>query len=211
VRARAESGVALDHRLAGTEVVDAQHSYGPAPQFARKPSAVLRLDDVVGVVEVDRSHEIAAVLDEEWPHFGEIGWKALVGNCRIVNADLAEVRIDRGIQHQAIVQDELGVEPAIALQMLVFKVRIDGIDGVQLAQAARDGVRLKLHVLPAPHVAETLDFHILREASGDVVIAARPEVALVGVRHVALEDDAPGAHLTGLALGKVEAGEGNAH
>ncbi len=136
----------------------------------------MRLHDVVGVVQVDGRHEVAAVLDEERPHLGEIGRKALVGNRGVVDAHLAEVGIDGGVEHQAVVQDEFGIQAGVALQVLVFEVGVKGINAVQVAQIARQHIRLELQVLAVLDIAKALDLHVLGQPAGDGVVAPRPEV-----------------------------------
>ena len=116
------------NRLSRASIIHAQDAHRPWTKFPCKAGAELRLNDIVGVVQADRRLEVAAVFDEERTHFGEVGRKALVGDRRIIDADLAEIGVDRGIENQAVVQNELRVQPAVALQMLVLKIRIDGVD-----------------------------------------------------------------------------------
>ncbi len=199
------------HHLARTAVVHAENSHRPVAQFAGEARAILRLHHVGRVVEVDGRHEIAAVLDKERPHFGEIGRKALVGDGGVVDAHLAEVGIDGGIEHQAVVEDELRIQAAVALQMPVVEVRVNGIDAIEVAQIAGQDIRLELQILPVFDVAKALDLHVLGQPAGDVVVTAGPEDGFAGARDVAAEDDAPSAHLSGVGLGEIEAGKRNPH
>jgi len=77
-----------------------------------------------------RGLEVAAVFNKERPHLREVGRKALVGDSRVVDAHLAEVRVDGGVEDQAVVQDKLCIQAGITLKMLTLKVGIGGVDSV---------------------------------------------------------------------------------
>jgi hypothetical protein len=210
-RAGVGLGIAGRNGLAGPAVIDAKQAQCPGTGLAGEASAKLRARDVVGVIEIDRRLKIAAVLNEERAHFRKVRRKTLVGRSRIVHADLAEVRVERGVEHQAVVQNEFCVEPRIALQVLVFKVRIDRIDAVELAQIAGERVRLQLHVLAVANVLKAFDDALLRELAGNVVAVAGPKVGLAVAGDVALQNDAPAAKLIGTGLGEVKTHKRNAH
>src|ERR1700733_3560326 len=121
MRAGIEFRIAGGPRLSRASVIHAEKAQCPGTELAGEPGAVLRFDDVVGVVEADRGLEVAAVFEKERPYLGEVRRKALVGNGRIVDADLTEIGVDGGIEDQAVVQDELCVEPTVALEMLALE------------------------------------------------------------------------------------------
>ena len=116
MRARSVLRIPGRNILTGTAIVHAQNAERPWAELARKPRAILRQHDVVGVVQVDRSHEIAAVLDKERPDLRKVGRKALVWRSRIVDAHLAEIWVDRDIQDEAVAQNKLRVQSGIGLQ-----------------------------------------------------------------------------------------------
>ncbi len=102
--------IALRHSLSRASVIHSKQAHRPGSKFAGKTRSELRLNNVVGVIQAHRRHEIAAVFDEEGPNLSKVGRKALIWRSRIVHAHLAEIRIDGGIEHQAVVQDELCVQ-----------------------------------------------------------------------------------------------------
>ena len=197
--------------LSRASVIHAQDAHRPGAKLAGEPSAVLGLHDVVGVVQADGGLEVAAVFNEKRPYLREVGRKALIRDGRIVDADLAEIGVDGGIEHQAVVQDELCIEPAIPLEMLVFEVRVGGVDGVYLPQVATQYIRFKLKVLAMLDIAETFGCHVLGQAAGDRMPVLWPEGLFVGVGNIPLQDNAPGPRLAWISLLEIKAGEGDAH
>src|ERR1700733_9486475 len=97
-----EFRIAGRNSLSRAPVVHAEDAQRPWTQLPGKASAVLRLNNIVGVVQADRGLEVAAVFDKERPHLRKVGRKALVWDRGIVNADLAEVGVDRGVEDQAV-------------------------------------------------------------------------------------------------------------
>jgi hypothetical protein len=74
--------------------------------------------------------EVAAVFDKERPHLREVGRRALIWDSGIVDAHLARVGVNGGVEDQAVVQDELGIEAGIALEMFALELGIVGVNGV---------------------------------------------------------------------------------
>ena len=85
-----------------------------------------------------------SVLDEEGANLGEVGGETLVGNGGVVDTNLGKIGIDGGVEDQGVMEDELGVQAGVTLEVLVFEVGIDGIDGVELAEIAGKSVGLEL-------------------------------------------------------------------
>ncbi len=108
-------------------------------------------------------------------------------------------------------QDELRVQPGVALEMLVLNVRVVRIDGVQLPQVAAEHVGFELKVLAVLDIAETVGGNVLGQTAGDAMPVLRPESRLVGMGNIALQDDSPRPGLAGSAFGEIQAGEGNAY
>src|SRR4051794_36515389 len=111
MRARVRFRIGRRNGLARAPVVDAEDTQRPRAELSGKASAILRLNNIVGVVEADRGLEVAAVFNKERPYLREVGRKALVWNSRVVDPNLAEIRIDGGVEDQAVVQDELCIQP----------------------------------------------------------------------------------------------------
>src|SRR6266853_4736173 len=122
MRPRIEFRIAGRNGLSRTSVIDPEKAQRPWAELPGKASAILRLNNIVGVVEADRGLEVAAVFNKERPHLREVGRKALVGDSRVVDAHLAEVRVDGGVEDQAVVQDELCIQAGITLKVLTLKV-----------------------------------------------------------------------------------------
>src|SRR5580704_10489645 len=127
--ARIGFGIAGGNSLSWASVIHTQNTECPWAKLPGKAGAILRLNNIVGVVQADRGLEIAAVFNKERPHLSEVGRKALVWDRGIVNAHLAEVGVDGGVEDQAVVQDELCIEAGIALEMFVLKIWIVGVNG----------------------------------------------------------------------------------
>src|SRR6202453_4683021 len=94
--------------------------------------------------------------------------------------------------------------------MLVLKIRIVGIDGVQLPQVTSERIRFELKVLAVLDIAEAVRGDVLRQQTCDAMPVLRPISRLVGMRNVALQDNSPGPDFTRTGLGKIQAGERNA-
>src|SRR5437868_1237173 len=103
--------------------------------------------NTTGEHQVDWGCEVIAVLQEEGTFLGKEHFEALIDrDLRLVGLDLAEVRINGSIQHEAVVQDELGVEADIRFQPAPFKKRVIGIALVDIAKPSQKGVRNELHI-----------------------------------------------------------------
>src|SRR5512142_1015576 len=85
--------------------------------------------------------EVIAVFQEKGTFLGEEHFEALIyRDLRLVGLDLAEVRINGSIQHEAVVQDELGVEADIRFQPAALKERAIGIALVDISKPSQEGV-----------------------------------------------------------------------
>src|SRR5205085_11151879 len=102
--------------------------------------------------QVDGSIEVIAVLQKKRPLLWKENLKALVdGDLRLIRLDLAEVWIHRGIQHEAIVQNEFRIQPDFRLQLSAFKERIRRIALVDVPEAAQQTVWNQLDIAHARH------------------------------------------------------------
>src|SRR6476660_4443576 len=99
------------------------------------------MTDVAGEHQIDRTGEVVAVLQKKWTLFGEENCEALIdGDLRLVGLDLAEVRIDCGVEHEAVVQDELGIKPCFGLQSAALKKRIVRVALIDIAESAQQSI-----------------------------------------------------------------------
>ena len=84
----------------------------PAAEFAGEPRAEFRVHDAPRKEELLRRLEEAGVLQKEGPLLRELDFEALIdGHLRIVRFHLAEIRIQRDVERQRIVQHRLHVHP----------------------------------------------------------------------------------------------------
>ena len=81
--------------------------------------------------------EEVGILLEERALLRKENFKALVHrNLGIVGFDLAEIRINGGVQHQAVFDHHFGIEPRFGLYVLAGKAVSGGIAFVQRAKRA---------------------------------------------------------------------------
>ena len=100
--------IARDHALARRAVIGQEGADGPWSYLAGQLDAVQRIDDAPRKHQIERRLKIAGVLLEERAFFRKENLEALVDrDLGIVRLNLAEVRIDGGVEHQAIFDDDL--------------------------------------------------------------------------------------------------------
>src|SRR5712691_4213642 len=101
---------------------------------------------------------------EERPLFREKNLKPLVHrDLGIVRFNLPKVRIDGGIQHQAVFDHDLGVESGFGFHMLAGKTVSGRIPFIQGTKGAHGAVGNELHVSPGRDSFKTLEGTFLRE------------------------------------------------
>src|SRR6267143_1428505 len=165
--------------------------------------------DAAGEDEIDRRGEVVAVLQKERPLFGEENLEPLVGrDLRLVGFHLAEVRINRRIAHEAVVQDDFRVETNVGLELAALVERMIRVALINVAEAAEDSVGNDLDVASWRDERETGRGGGLVEASLDAVGDARPKQVLVGARDAAVQNNAP---LLLAGVGKPQALKRNRH
>ncbi len=85
--------------------------------------------------KIDGSCEVVAVLQKEGPLLGKEDFEPLIDcDLGLIRFDLAEVGIDSAVEHEAVVQDELGVETDVGFFSSLL----------ELAKAATPGQRLPI-------------------------------------------------------------------
>src|SRR5689334_2273142 len=118
----AEQWISREYRLPRCTVVGQKCSNGPRPYFACEPRAVKRVHHASRENQVERSLEVIRIFLEEGPLLRKEHLKALVHrDLRIVRLNLAKIRIDGGIKHQAVFDDNLGVEAGFGLHVFPGK------------------------------------------------------------------------------------------
>src|ERR1700688_2600353 len=103
--------------------------------------------DIARKDHIDRTGEVVAVFEKErallWKEDGE----SLVDrDLRLVGLDLAKVRIDGGVEHEAVVNDELGVETNLGLKGTALEKGIARITLVNVTKTAEQAVRDQLNI-----------------------------------------------------------------
>src|SRR5262249_545144 len=133
--------------LARSTVVAAQHAHGPRTCLPGKPQSKLGMGYIARKDKVDRAGEVIAVLQKEWTLFRKEHREALIdGDLRLVGFNLAEVRIDGRIEHETVVQDELGVQADLGLHGLAVEKRMVRVAVIDVAKAAQQSVGNELNV-----------------------------------------------------------------
>src|SRR5882724_8759493 len=104
-------------------VIDRQRPEGPFAKLSRHTAAELRVGDLPGKEQIDGRHEKTGIFNEERTLFRKENGKALIhGHLRVVGFHLAEIRIQRHVKRQRILQDKLRVQ-AGAMFKVVLKER----------------------------------------------------------------------------------------
>ena len=101
-------------------VVDHQRSDTPWSLLAREAQTRVRIRYAPGEYQRALGVEVIRVLDEERTPLVEAHLETLVHrHLGFVRLHLAEVRVQGGIQHQAVLKHELGVQPDVLLGVFV--------------------------------------------------------------------------------------------
>src|SRR5207302_11274169 len=104
--------------------------------------AEFRIGDATSEEKINRRAEVVGVLNKKRALFREKHLKALVDrDLRVVGFHLAEVGIAGNIQHQAVMEDELGVETKPAAGGAAFKMGVGEIRSVESAERIEQSVR----------------------------------------------------------------------
>src|SRR3954462_6417672 len=131
--------------------------------------------DAPGEYRIDRAGEVIAVLQEKRALLGEEDFETLIdGDLRLVRFDLAEVRIDGGIEDEAVMQNEFCVQSDLGLQPSVFKEGIGRIALVDVPEPAQQAVRNNLDV-PGAGKVQAGGAGGLVEAALNAIGNSRPE------------------------------------
>src|SRR6266446_5134192 len=147
--------------MARLPVVDDQGSQGPFPQLPGHATAELRVSNLAGEEEINRRGEESRVLDEERTLLREKNRKALIDcHLRVVGFHLAEVRIQRDVKRERILDYEFRVQPSAVFKLVEESRRRGRARRVGLVQemiAGEKAVRNELNVAPRRHVSNSAD------------------------------------------------------
>jgi len=192
LRPFAELRIIRVRHLAGRLIVGPQGAHRPGARLAREADAELGIDDPPGEHQVDRGAEVVGVFEEERPLFREIHLEAAVdGDLGAVRFHLAEVGIDGHVEHEAVLEDHLGVHAAVEFGQVAHPVR--AVDAVRFdaPPGPEDAVGDELQVPARRDAPQAGGPRLLvqpaREPAGD----ARPERVFGGARDRPVQDDAP--------------------
>src|SRR6266852_4322035 len=147
--------------IARLPVVNDQGSQGPFAQLPGHATAELRVGNLAREEKIDRRGEKSRVLDEEWTLLREKNRKALIDcHLRVVGFHLAEVRIQRDVKRERILDHEFRVEPRAVFKLIEESGRRGRTWRVGLVQemiAGKKAVRNELNVAPRRHVFNSID------------------------------------------------------
>ena len=111
--------ITLNHSLAGRLIVCDQCANRPFINFSGQAHAIERIHNPPGKYQVERRREIAGIFLEEGPLLRKENLKPLVDrDLWIIRFHLPEVRIYRAVQHQAVFQDNLGIQACFRFKVL---------------------------------------------------------------------------------------------
>src|SRR5438445_6421406 len=142
--------------------------------------------------QIHGKSEVVAVLEKERALFRKEDFETLVhSDLRLVRFDLAEVGVDGGIEHKTAVEDELGIDAGLSLEIAVLEERIVGVTLINIAKSTKQSIRNELDIAAGRDLLDTSRRCGLVEASLDPIRNARPENVLVSARDTAVQNDAP--------------------
>ena len=112
--ALARQGIVPRHLLSGSGIVRHQHAQRPWTILAGQTHAQSRVLNAPGEDQVDGSHEVVRIFQEERTLLGKENLKALIHrDLRLIGLDLTEIRVDGRIQNELIFQDGLCVQAGL--------------------------------------------------------------------------------------------------
>ena len=177
--------------LPGRLVVHEHRSDAPVPQPSGKPGARFGIDDAAREHELGFRAEVVGVLYEKRPQLRKPHLEALVdGDLRLVGLNLAEVRVERDVQHHAVLKDEFRVQPDIVFRV-VSERRAGARIRVQHIEVPGKEERNNLNIAPGRDVPDADQGSGLIESTLDGNGVLGPIGLLATARNLALEHDAP--------------------
>src|SRR5207237_3278145 len=120
----------------------------------------------------------------------EVDLEALIGDeLRLVGLDLTEVRMDGGINHERVVDDEFRIETRAAVERRLPICRTTGREVIDIAERSGECVRRQLNVSTRCGIGEAGERRLVCQAARLFVGGERPECSLAFTVDRALEDD----------------------
>src|SRR5690348_919109 len=173
--------------IVGEESPDGIMSY-----LAGEPDAIQGIGDVAGEKQVEGRLKKVCVLKKKGPLLREEDREPLIHrHLRLVGFHLAEVGIDGRVQHQAVFQHRLAVEPCLRIEAARDEPWIIGVARIQGAVRAFKGVRNKLHIVSPGYRVQAFQRGLLAQASLNASGNARPRVRAIVARDPANEKNSP--------------------
>src|SRR6185369_7538371 len=159
-------------------VVDGENAKRIIANLPCQARSKLRIFNAPSKEKIDGGFKEIRILQEERPLFWEKNFIPLVdSNLWLVRLYLAEIRINSNVQHQVVVQNELGVKSPTKFRRPAIKLwcRIVRVQG---AKRTKRSVGIELHVAPGRNLLEPLGdgsmgqspFHPTRDAWPEVVL-----------------------------------------
>ncbi len=201
--ALASQRIVVGHDQARGAVIGHERADRKAAESPGQASPELRIGNATGEEQIDGGGEVAGVLQEKRPLFREEDLEALADrNLRLVGFDLAEVGLGSKIEHQAVFEDELGIQATIHFGAACSEARCGGIAQVEATKGAKEAIGNELHVAARRDLLQATQVCGLAGQPDDILRHPRPESLLEVAGDIALQQNAPGLHI---GIGKSQA------
>ena len=129
-------------------IVGQHGANGPRACFAGETYAIQRIHHAPGKDKIQRCLKVVGVFLEEWALLRKENFKPLVHrNLGIVGFNLAEIRIESGVQHQAVLDYSFCIETGLGLYVLAGKTVSRGIAFIERAKRSHRSIRNELEVV----------------------------------------------------------------
>ena len=94
---------------------------------------------------------------------------------RFVGFNLTEIRLDRSVQDQAILNDEFGIQSAIDLCRAGIEARQVRITEIEATEGTKQSIGYELHVAPRRNVFHSSYLAVLRDNAFFALCGVWPE------------------------------------
>ena len=199
--------VSRSNGLARGLIVRKEGADRPWTLLAREAQAVIGVGDAASKNKIYGSGEIARIFEKEWTFFRKENLETLVdGDLRLVGFNLGKIRIQSSVEHQGILEHDLGIEAGAWFEALPNEMGDAAGTIIQAAERAQRTVGNELYVAPGRDFFESIRMRFLAQPALGVAADMRVEGEFEVAADVALKEDAPG--LFGIS-GKTERTERN--
>ena len=152
----------------------------------------------MGICNAPREHkidgriEVARVFQKKRPLFRKEDFETLVDcGLRFIRFDLGEIRIDRGVKYQPVLENDFGIETGAGLKAFSEKVRITTGAIVESAERAQRTVGNKLNIPAWRNITHPVNLGFLRKEALRVTGNARIKRKFVVAPDIPFEKDPP--------------------